>query len=493
MKAIKPPMSTVLRPVTCSIARSITRSIAIIVATFLASACSVGPDYQQPNVIEPQRVKYDQGWQPLPQQNWAKNGEWWQVFGDKTLTDLIEQANQSNLTLAQAEARFRQAQAQYRFSRGDFSPVVGLSANSTRNGGSNSRDSKSSSARLDISWELDLWGRIRRQVESDTASLQGRAADFAAARLSIQLSVINSYINVAALDQQRAILQQTLQAYSRSAQLTRNQYEAGIVSRADVIQAETQLQSLRSDLYTLQNQRALEENFLAALLGLAPVAFSIPSIESMPLVPVIPAQVPSQLLARRPDVIAAERSVAAANADIGVAISAWLPTFSISASGRAEGESFSDLWNAPVHFWSMGPSLAQTLFDGGKRRANRDITQARYDESVAVYRQTVLESLRDVENALATNMILSEQSIQQKKLVELAEENEKLITNRYKSGLVSFLEVAAAQNTTLNARRGLVNVRADRLSATAELVAAIGGGWELGDPGVVTNKAYSLK
>ena len=203
------------------------------------------------------------------------------------------------------------------------------------------------------------------------------------------------------------------------------------------------------------------------------------------------AQVPSQLIARRPDVVIAERNVAAANAAIGVATAAWLPSIGISASGSAQGESFSDLWNAPVHFWSLGPSLTQTLFDGGKRSASLDITRARYDESVAVYRQTVLDSLRDVENALASSAILSERSGQQTRLVELAEENERLITNRYKSGLVSFLEVAAAQNTTLNARRGLVNVRAGRLSASAELAAAIGGGWEVGDEVVVTTTSES--
>lgn len=460
--------------------------VAISIAGMLTTACTVGPDYQTPVAVDAGALKYDQGWRSLPEQNWARSGEWWQAYADERLSGLVERATQDNLTLAQAEARFRTAQAQYRFSRGDYSPVLGASVDSNRGGGD--RDVvENSSARLGISWEIDLWGRVRRQVESDAASLQASAADLAAARLSIQLSVVNRYINVCALDRQRSILDQTVVAYQRSAQLTRNQYDAGIVSRADVIQAETQLQSLHSDVYALENLRAAEENAIAALLGLAPAEFSIPPVDLMPDVPAIPSQVPSELIARRPDVVVAERNVAAANAAIGVAVSAWLPSFSVTAARGVDGESLSDLWNAPVHFWSLGPSLAQTLFDGGKRRANEDIATARYEEQVASYRQTVLESLRDVENALAANAILAEQAVQQSKLVELAEENEQVISNRYKSGLVTFLEVAAAQNITLNARRGLVNVTADRLVATAELAAAIGGGWDLEDFDV---KAY---
>jgi len=473
--------------------KTVLRPVAIAVVALMATACAVGPDYQQPASVQLLSVKYDQGWQSLPEQTWAQSGEWWQAFGDEDLTALVELANRNNLTLAQAEARFRTAQGQLRFSRGDYSLSLRASVDGTRSGGSDRSVSENYSAGLGISWEPDLWGRIRRQVESDAALLQGRDADLAAAQLSIQLAVVISYINVRALDQQLLILEETLETYNRSTQLTRNQYDAGIVSRADVIQAETQLQSLRNDLYTLQNQRALEENAVAALLGLAPVDFTLAPAEIMPDVPAIPAQIPSQLIARRPDVVAAERNVAAANADIGVAIAAWLPSISISATRGLDAQSFNDLWNAPVHFWSLGPSLAQTLFDGGKRDANQDIAVARYDEQVAIYRQTVLDSLRDVENALASNAILAEQGFQQDKLVALAEENQRVITNRYKSGLVSFLEMATAQNVTLNARRGRVSVVTNRLAAAAKLAAAIGGSWQVGDEAVQSVTAHSNK
>ncbi|GAB3291871.1 efflux transporter outer membrane subunit [Parahaliea aestuarii] len=457
--------------------KTLRHSCATALAAGLLSACTVGPDYQPPAVASPEALKYDSGWQQLPAQAWAESGQWWRAFGDTALNTLVEEASDNNLTLAQAEARYRAALAQQQSSRSGYYPELGARISQSRNDASDAFVNERSSASLDISWEPDLWGRVRRQVEADNAALEGSAADLAAARLAIQVAVVNSYINLRALDLQHEILQQTLAASERSAQLTHNQYGAGIVSRADVIQAETQLQSQRSDLYDLQAQRAIEENTVAALLGRAPVNFSLEPAPLMPEVPAIPSQIPGQLIARRPDVVVAERAVASANASIGVAKAAWLPSFSISASGGVNGTVLDDLWNSPARFWSVGPSLAQTLFDGGRRRAAEDAAIARYDEQVAAYRQTVLDSLRDVENALATTAILKEKAVQQDRLVQLAEENERVIKNRYQSGLVSFLEVAVAQNTTLNARRTQVNVTANQLAAAAELAASIGGGW----------------
>ncbi|MEH6564368.1 MAG: efflux transporter outer membrane subunit [Halopseudomonas sp.] len=461
--------------------KSLSLSTAVLLAATVSAGCTMGPDYVKPATVSVQQLKYDEGWQPMPAQGWADSGEWWLAFGDDQLTALVQEANGNNQTLAQAEARYRAALAQRRLSRADYSPTLSAAVDAARSSNNDSAIGESSSARLGISWELDLWGRVRRQVEASTAQLEASAADLAAARLSIQLAVVNSYINLRALDVQHRILTQTLKSFARSSELTRNQYDAGIVSRADVIQAETQLQSLRSDLYDLENQRAIEENTIAALQGKPPVAFELPRVEALPAVPAIPAQLPAELIARRPDVVAAERNVAAANAQIGVAITAWLPTLSLDASGGVNGESFSDLWNAPVRFWTLGPSLALTIFDGGRRSAAEDAAVASYDEQAAAYRQTVLDSLTDVENALATTSILREQAVQQAKLVELAEENERVITNRYQSGLISYLEVAVAQNTTLNARRGQVSVTASQLAAAAELAASIGGSWQVGD------------
>lgn len=452
----------------------------LAILTLFTAACTVGPDYEQPAVVQPAAFKYQDGWQPLPSQPWENSGEWWQVFEDPKLTELVELAAQRNQTLAQAEAQYRAALAQRRSAKSGYYPTLNANLGTTRSGGSDVDTSDQSDASLGLSWELDLWGRVRRQVESDTAALQGSAADLAAAQLSIQLSVTLSYINLRALDQQQYIQTQAIEAFNRSAQLTRNQYSAGIVSRADVIQAETQLQSIRSNIYDLQNQRAIEENTIAILLGMAPSSFSIDTLEKgLPVVPAIPAQLPGVLIARRPDVIAAERRVAAANANIGVASAAWLPTFSISALGGVTAEHLDDLFDSPVRYWSLGPTLAQTIFDGGLRSATRDIAIALYDQQVAAYRQTVLTGLQEVENALATTRILAEKAVQQDKLVELAEQNEKVITNQYKLGQVSFLEVAVAQNTRLNAYRDRVSVNANRLSASATLAAAVGGGWDM--------------
>lgn len=455
-------------------------SIALL-ATLL-SACTVGPDYVRPEIVETTEIRYQGGWQPIPEQSWMASGDWWLPFEDDALTGLVEQAALANQTLAQAEARYRAAEAQWRVSRGGYSPQVGAVLSGTRIGGSDRAITESYDARLQIGWVPDLWGRVRRTVEADRAGLQASAADLAAVRLAVQVAVANAYINLRALDRQKEILTETMVAYDRSATLTRNQYEAGIVSRADVIQAETQRQSLHTEMYDLQARRALEENALAALLGSAPAQIRVEEESQLPAVPALPQALPSVLIARRPDVAAAERQVAAANARIGVAQAAWLPDLTLNLWGGVESGRFSDLFDAPPRVWSVGPALAQTLFDGGQRRGSRDMAIARYDEQAAFYRQTVLDGLREVEDALATLQILTEKAGQQAALVELAEENERVITNRYRAGLVTFLEVATAQNITLGARRVAVDIQAERLAATVRLAATLGGGWDLDDP-----------
>lgn len=455
----------------------------LTLSALVLSACTLGPDYTQPETVDTASIRYQQGWQPMPTRSWAASGRWWQAFEDDALSELVERSVQANQTLAQAEARFRAAEAQWRLTRGGLSPEVGASLGGSRSGGSDRSVIEQYDARLQIGWAPDLWGRVRRGMEADQAGLQASAADLAAVRLAIQVAVAEAYINLRALDRQQAILNATMVAYDRSASLTRNQYEAGIVSRADVIQAETQRQSLRTDLYDLQAARAREQNALAALLGVAPVDLELQERgERLPAVPVLPQSMPAVLIARRPDVVAAERQVAAANARIGVAQTAWLPDVTLDLWGGVQSGTFSGLFDAPARVWSLGPTLAQTLFDGGQRTASRDIALARYDEQAAFYRQTVLDSLRELEDALATLQILAEKTEQQQALLELAEENERVITNRYRAGQVSFLEVATAQNITLSTRRVAVDIHAQRLVATVQLAAIIGGGWDLDDP-----------
>ena len=456
--------------------------IFVLSAALLVSACTLGPDYQRPDTIDTSQLRHQDGWQPVPERSWAASGSWWQAFGDETLVSLIEQSQSANQTLAQAEARYRAAEAQWRLTRGELVPEVGASVSASRGGGNDRSNSSQYDARLQIGWAPDLWGRVRRSIEADQAGLQASAADLAAARLAIQVAVADSYIRLRALDRQQAILRDTLAAFERSATLTRNQYGAGIVSRSDVIQAETQLQSVRTDMYDLQAARVREQNALAALLGVAPVDLAVAEQDGLPAIPTLPRSLPAVLIARRPDVAAAERQVAAANARIGVAQAAWLPDVTLDLWGGVQSGSFSGLFDAPARVWSLGPSLAQTIFDGGRREATRDIAVARYDEQAAFYRQTVIDGVRELEDALATLQILSEKADQQAELLDLAEENERVVNNRYRAGQVSFLEVATAQNITLSARRVAVDIHAERLAATVQLAAIIGGGWDLDDP-----------
>lgn len=458
------------------------KPLAALMVSAVLVGCAAGPDYVKPEIDLPSTYKYEAGWQTVTPQSWAAQGKWWQAFNDPMLDNLIRQAMSANQTLAQAEARYRAARAQVRGARSDYFPQLDGSVAGTRSGGDNTDLQERYRAGLSLSWAPDVWGRVRRQVESQQASLEGSAADLVAAQLNIQLAVAQSYIRLRAFDLQRQILEQTLVTYDRSYELTNNQYKAGIAPRSDVIQAQTQRQSLLADMTDLKNQRALEENSIAVLLGKAPVNFSLVQGEPLPFVPAIPEQLPSTLIARRPDVVAAERQLAAANAQIGVAKTAWLPSFSISASQGVEAAQFSRLFDAPSMVWSVGPSLAQTLFDGGARRADVESAKAQYDEQLASYRQTVLDGLAEVESALASISLLAEKGEQQQTLVELAEENERIVNNRYKAGIVSYLEVATAQNLTLNAKRAQLNNSADRLQAALQLAAVMGGGWQLDDP-----------
>lgn len=491
---INPPLKSTLRLLSKKsemtfMKLSSTKHLPALALLLSLAACTVGPDYQQPESLVPAEFKYDSGWQTIAPQSWAAQGNWWTAFNDPQLNLLINQANKANQTLAQAEARYRAAQGQWRLARGDYSPQLDASLSGNRSGGDNLSVTESYTARLSASWAPDLWGRVRRSVEASKAGMQSSAANLVAARLNIQLAVAQSYIRLRALDLQRTILEQTMEAYERSTTLTSNQYKAGIVPRSDVIQAETQRQSLKTDLIDLKNQRAIEENSIAVLLGKAPVNYSLAPVQVLPELPALPASLPSTLISRRPDVVSAERQLAAASAQIGVAQAAWLPSFSISAGYGASAGRFSDLFDAPQAIWSVGPSLVQTLFDGGARRASKDIALAQYDEQLGAYRQTVLDGLAEVENALATISLLKEKAEQQDILLKLAEENERIVNNRYKSGLVSFLEVATAQNQTLNARRTRLNTAADRLQASLQLAAVIGGGWDLNDP-VVQSVSY---
>ncbi len=451
--------------------------LSLTLAPLLLAACASPPDYQAPRIALPAAFEHAADSVSVP-----IAPDWWAVYGDAELDQLLRQVAQANPELAQAEARWRQALALVDAARALALPQLGASAAVSRGSGSASRGNGTLySAGLDLGWTPDLWGRVARQRQAAEAGVQAQAALIDAARLALQLAAAQGYVRLRALDAQLALQGEAETAYRRSLQLTRDQYDAGLVARADVIQAETQLQQLRTQVFAIGRQRALEANALALLAGSTPAEHRIGAREqgarALPTMPAVPAALPAELLRRRPDLAASERLLAAAHARWGIAQTAWLPDLTLSASGGLQAGSFARLVDAPARVWSLGPALAATLFDGGTRRAAQAQALAQYDEQAAAWRAGVLAAVRETEDALASLATLAEQERQQQRLVELANDNERVVGYRYEAGEISFLEVATAQNLALTARRNLLDVQAERLAASMSLVAALGGGW----------------
>lgn len=455
-------------------------AFAISVALLL-SACASTPEYQAPQIALPPAFVHAAPAAETPD----IAADWWNAYADAELDRLLRQVGQANAELAQAEARWRQAMALVDAARALEQPQLGASATATRSGASRASSATGTgtgtalSTGLTLAWTPDLWGRVAQQRSAAEAGVEAQAALLDAARLALQLSAAQGYVRLRARDAQLALQARAETAYARSLELTRAQYQAGLVARADVIQAETQLQSLRTQVFAIGRQRALEANALALLAGATPAELRIAAHDqALPAMPAVPAALPAELLRRRPDLAAAERQLAAAHAQWGVSQRAWLPDLTLSASGGLQGGSLASLLDAPARVWSLGPSLAATLFDGGTRRAAEAQALAVYDAQAAAWRAGVLAAVRETEDALAQLAFLSEQQREQQRLVALAAENEQVVGYRYAAGEISFLEVATAQNLALTARRDLLDVQADRLAASMALVAALGGGWQ---------------
>lgn len=463
--------------------------IAAAVLALSLSACTLGPDYQRPELPVAAEFKQAEGWKAASPADVLARGEWWRLYGDAELDALVGRLNVDNQNLAAAEAQFRQARALVRGARSQLFPILSGSAGVTRSAqGSGSSDtsggsfgsgvSESYEAGLSASWEADIWGRLRRNLEANRASMQASAADLAAVRLSLQAELVQTYLQLRVIDEHQRLLDQTVAAYARSLRLTENQYRAGIVPKSDVTQAQTQLKSTQAQAIDLRWQRAQMEHAIAVLIGVAPSELDIAVREDIPALPGVPLAVPSQLLERRPDIAAAERQVMAANANIGVAEAAWYPDLTLSASGGYRNSSFSDLFSVPNRFWSLGPQLALTLLDFGSRRAELERAEASYDQTVATYRQTVLDSFREVEDYLVQLRVLEEEAVVQREALEAAQESLRLIENQYRAGTVDFLSVATVQTTALNNERTNLTLLGDRLTASVLLIAALGGGWD---------------
>jgi NodT family efflux transporter outer membrane factor (OMF) lipoprotein len=460
-------------------------SIGLLTLSLLLSGCMLGPDYQRPALETPAQFKQIEGWTLAKPGDELARGQWWQLYNDAELNALVERLNVSNQNLAASEAQFRQARALVQGARAAFMPTLSGSAGATRGSQASGSSTASSSGvtrsydlSLNAAWELDVWGKLRRSLESSRAGFEASAADLAAAKLSLQTELVQNYLQLRVLDDQQRLLDATVAAYARSLKLTENQYNAGIVPRSDVSQALTQLKSTQAQAIDLKWQRAQLEHAIAVLIGVPPSELSIAAREQLPTLPEIPLAVPSQLLERRPDVAAAERRVMAANAEIGVAEAAWFPDLNISASGGYRGSSFANWIDLPNRVWSLGPQLALTLFDGGARQAELERSEAAYDQTVAQYRQAVLDSFREVEDALVQLRVLEEEAGFQQEALAAARESLRLIENQYRAGSVDFNSVVNVQATALNNERNTLSLLGTRLTTSVQLIAALGGGWQ---------------
>jgi len=455
---------------------------AAIAGTAFLSGCMVGPDYQRPPAIVPAAYKEQDGWKPSEPRDAINRGAWWSIYNDPVLDDLEKQIDISNQNLKASEAAYREARAVVQQAQSALFPTVALNASAQRSGtgaGSSSARSKTLySVALNGSWDIDVWGRIRRVVESDVASAQVSAADLGSARLSAQAALATDYFNLREEDELKRLLDDTAAAFERSLQITQNQYNAGTVAKTDVVQAETLLRSTQAQAINVGVARAQFEHAIAILIGKPPADLSIPPTTLAVEVPEVPAGVPSALLERRPDIAAGERQMAAANAQIGVAVAAYYPDITLTASYGYTGSVLGTLFQASNSVWSAGGQLAETVFDAGARGAVVDEARAIYDEDVALYRQTVLTGFQQVEDNLAAQRILAQQAEVQADTVRLAQEATRLALNQYKAGTVAYTTVITAQTTELGNEETAVTIRQNRLAASVALIQALGGGWD---------------
>jgi NodT family efflux transporter outer membrane factor (OMF) lipoprotein len=452
------------------------------------SGCTLGPDYVKPAVEVP--ASFKEQWKTAEPQAEMPRGPWWELFNDAELSSLTAQVEVSNQNIRAVEAQYRQARALVQQTRADYFPLLSANVSANRSKPASNISNAINfdpnynttyRAGLSASWEPDLWGRVQRSVEAGTANVQASAADIEAIKLSAQAELAQNYFLLRVADARKRLLDETVAAYQRSLELTQNQYKVGVVARADVVVAETQLKSTQAQAVNIGVARSQLEHAIAILIGKPPAEFSIaPSSEKLvTLPPDIPAGLPSQLLERRPDIAAAERRTAAANAQIGVAQAAYFPSLTLTGSFGYQSRSFADWFKYPSSFWALGPALAQTIFDGGLRKGVKAQTIAIYDENVANYRQTVLLAVQEVEDNLSALRILEREAELQDEAVKSANESVQITLNQYKAGIVDYLNVVNVETIALNNQINALNIQADRLTAAVLLIRAVGGGWDM--------------
>jgi NodT family efflux transporter outer membrane factor (OMF) lipoprotein len=468
------------------------RALLLGILATAAGGCAVGPDYRRPDVEKVEAYKELGDWQPSNPADGIDRGAWWNLFADPELDQLERQVDISNQNVRAAVAAYDQARALVRESRSSFWPTVGATGSRQRTNevvttpgsttrGATSVTSTTDTAGLNASWDIDVWGQLRRTFENSKSSAQASAAALAAARLSAQATLASDYFQLRAQDQLQRLLDDTVHAQQQSLKITESRYHYGVAAKADVVSAQAQLLSSQSQQVNARVQRAVLEHAIAVLVGRQPGNFSIAPAALRTDVPTVPPGVPSTLLERRPDIAQAERKMAAANAEIGVAVSSYFPSLTLAAALSYQGNTISHLITTPNRVWSFGPELALSVFDGGLRRAQVAQARGAYEASVATYRQTVLAAFQQVEDEVSTLRILQDQAAVEVDAVRAAREAEALTLDQYKAGTVPYSSVIAAQTTTLSSEQTALTVLSDRLQASVNLISALGGGWTTRD------------
>jgi len=474
-------------------------SITIAAALLPLSGCMVGPNYKTPSAImapsfkeaTPASFAQNDGWKPGEPSDTRLKGDWWTLFHDARLNELEAQVDTANQTLKSAEANFRAARAQIGYARSSEAPTIGVGPSiSTVRDSANQPYFPSTLANngegnfslpVDLNYEIDLWGRVRRGVTSAREQAQASDADLENARLSLHAELALDYFGLRAADAQEKLLDDTVKAYESAVQLTRDRYEGGAAPQSDLAQARTQLDQARVQRTDIEVQRTQYEHAIAVLTGKPPAELTLPAIpldQASQVMPDIPGAMPAALLERRPDIAADERRMASANEQIGIAEAAFYPTLSLSAIAGFQGTSAFNWLNWPSRFWAVGPGLSQTLFDAGRRRATKNITVANYDGTVADYRQTVLTAFQQVEDNLAALRVLENEARQQREATASAEQSLDLFQTRYEGGVDTYLQVVTWQTSALNNQRNDLDILQRRLDASVLLVKALGGGWD---------------
>jgi NodT family efflux transporter outer membrane factor (OMF) lipoprotein len=457
------------------------------IAALLLGGCTVGPNYQRPSTDVPADYQESADFKAARPSDEIAKGKWWEVYGDAQLNALEEQVIVSNQTLKEAQAQFAEARAAVTVNRAAYYPTVSVVPSAAGNRESQTKALFGTTSPvtyadyqlppIDVSWEPDVWGRVRRTVEAARAEAQATAADLANTQLSLQAELALDYFQLRGLDSQQQLLDSTVTSYEKALELTDSRYKGGVASAVDVAQAQTQLETTRAQAVDVAVDRTAFAHAIAVLIGKSPAEFSqAPSPLTLPP-PAIPPGLPSELLERRPDIAAAERRMQEANAQIGVARAAYFPTFSLTGGGGFESQAISNLLTGPSGFWSLAGSAAELLFDGGQRRGVTQEARAAYDKSVDTYRQTTLTAFQEVEDNLSALRVLENEATIQDAAVAAAQHSLDLSNSRYKGGVANYLEVTTAQSAALGDERADVDVLTRRMAASVLLIKALGGGW----------------